>query len=496
MLSLHYPTIKPRAGNKISEFTPPISTLRGQFADNRLWLESPVQSAIVVGTVDMIGSRLLFEGYGVNPRMRPVHAALLGTDSLIVIDEAHLVPPFKSLIRQVARFIRPTPVPAIRLMALSATGRIDLGENVFSLTPEQRQDEPVRRRLASPKLIALHETDTLAKSLADRAFELGRNGSRILIFCNSREKIARVVAEDLKKRSTKLWKDEPTTVVLVGARRVAERDGLTGRRDSHAADWIVPPNPVFERFLNSADPASSGVPAFLVATSAGEVGIDLDADHMVCDLVSWERMVQRLGRVNRSGREAPAIVDVFVAAPADDAEDKDPERLALLRAPFESPLWPAETNNRRQAGPGALLDLKSQAAFEQLCLQATTPEPLCPELRLAHLEAWSMTSLEKHPGRPKVEPWIRGWVEPQAQCRIVWRHVLPIRAGTPEKTCSTSSSKHSRPISLKRWRRKPIVPWKSSKLDQRLFQRNFARRSSHSRLSFSMTKAKSKMRSA
>ena len=61
----------------------PISTLRGQFTDNRLWLQNPVQSSIIVGTIDMIGSRLLFEGYGVTPRMRPVHAALLGTDALI-----------------------------------------------------------------------------------------------------------------------------------------------------------------------------------------------------------------------------------------------------------------------------------------------------------------------------------------------------------------------------------------------------------------------------
>jgi CRISPR-associated endonuclease/helicase Cas3 len=48
----------------------PVSTLRGQFADNRLWLENPAGAAIVVGTVDMIGSRLLFQGYGVSARMR------------------------------------------------------------------------------------------------------------------------------------------------------------------------------------------------------------------------------------------------------------------------------------------------------------------------------------------------------------------------------------------------------------------------------------------
>jgi CRISPR-associated endonuclease/helicase Cas3 len=35
----------------------PISTLRGQFIDNREWLADPAAAAIIIGTVDMIGSR-------------------------------------------------------------------------------------------------------------------------------------------------------------------------------------------------------------------------------------------------------------------------------------------------------------------------------------------------------------------------------------------------------------------------------------------------------
>ena len=99
-----------------------ISTLRGEFADNREWQEDPARAAIVVGTVDMIGSRLLFSGYSVSRRMRPFHAGLLGHDTLIVHDEAHLSPAFGKLIRSIkavqAHGREPRP---IRVMELSAT---------------------------------------------------------------------------------------------------------------------------------------------------------------------------------------------------------------------------------------------------------------------------------------------------------------------------------------------------------------------------------------
>jgi CRISPR-associated endonuclease/helicase Cas3 len=75
-----------------------ISTLRGQLADNREWSRDPSRPAIIIGTVDLIGSALLFSGYRSSYRRRPLEAGLLGQDSLLVLDEAHLSRPFEKLL--------------------------------------------------------------------------------------------------------------------------------------------------------------------------------------------------------------------------------------------------------------------------------------------------------------------------------------------------------------------------------------------------------------
>ena len=67
-----------RSDCSIPEFA--VSTLRGQFADDGEWSADPSRPAVICGTVDMIGSRLLFSGYGVGMKGRPLHAAFLGQD--------------------------------------------------------------------------------------------------------------------------------------------------------------------------------------------------------------------------------------------------------------------------------------------------------------------------------------------------------------------------------------------------------------------------------
>jgi len=445
----------------------PISTLRGQSVDNSKWLEDPSVPAIVIGTVDMIGSRLLFEGYRCSRKMRPYHAALLGADALIVLDEAHLVPAFEAMVRAVMRneSLKPEPtvrdvVPPSQVMSLSATGRG--AEITFRLDNADRRHEIVKRRLDAKKHVRVGvavDANALAVTLASKAWELtnaGRRPSRVLVFVDSRKTAQEVTEaiEKLGKEDGASSKVAMETDLFVGGRRVAEREEAAKR--------------LLELGMIAGSKSRLDKPVFVVATSAGEVGVDLDADHAVLDLVEWERMVQRLGRVNRRG-DGDADVWVIPTAldektneallkdekirarqrerehDADNADedgaessDKLPKKLkederwrvdrwrrkeATLRAIRSLP----SSDGAHDASPRALTELKNDEEKARWTEEGSTPTPLYPELTRAVVESWSMTSLEEHPGRPKVAPWLRGWIDEEAQTSVVWRTWLPRR---------------------------------------------------------------------
>jgi CRISPR-associated endonuclease/helicase Cas3 len=404
----------------------PVSTLRGQFADNRDWLADPTASAIVVGTIDMTGSRLLFEGYGVSRGMRPYHAGLLGADTLFVLDEAHLCPPFQALLETIAQHPGLAPrdpearalVPGFKVLPLSATGRGVDGQ-AFRLTDaEKREDEVVAKRLTAGKSLSFKGLDKakLADCLAELAWEYRTTEdkpNRVLVYCHSREDAKRVAA----KLESYGKKGQVKLELLTGARRVLEREKLVN--DLRTLGFLA----------GSEVPRET--PAFLIATSAGEVGIDLDADHMVCDLVEFERMAQRLGRVNRRGEGAAQVV-VVPAPQGKEKPDETEQRIARLRAPFDA--LPELAEGPRDASPSALLGLKERAAQDPALAgsieAATTPAPLRPELNRALVDAWSLTALETHTGRPDIQPWLRGWIDKdQPTATVAWREHLPWRKG-------------------------------------------------------------------
>jgi CRISPR-associated endonuclease/helicase Cas3 len=258
---------------------------------------------------------------------------------------------------------------------------------------------------------------TLPTELAKLAWQRYRESPedrRIVIYCDRRAD-----ASATRTEIARLAGKAPYNVeLLVGERRVHERQRVE--------TWLEE-----QGFVAGTDRTDIAGPAFLIATAAGEVGVDLDADHMICDLVTWERMVQRLGRVNRRGTGA-AVIDVLIVAPDKPDAPTDHDRRAARCANVLSRL-PALSASGRNASPAALSELaaqgRSDAELAALLQQATTPVPLRPKLTRALVEAWSLTSLRDHPGRPEVGPWLRGWVEQEPQTSIIWRQFLPWRAG-------------------------------------------------------------------
>ncbi len=388
----------------IAEFA--ISTLRGQFADNRDWSADPSRPAVICGTVDMIGSRLLFGGYGIGFKGKPLHAGFLGQDALVVHDEAHLEPAFQQLlIATESEQERCNDARKLRVMELTATSR-GKGE-VFSLSAADETNPVVNERINAKKSLVFHTVADEKKHLADKLLELCRvhkdSGKAILVFVRTVEALGTVVA-GLRKAKCEVQ-------ILTGTMRGLERNNMADPRQEKAcpifARFLPPPRadaPEGERW--KVEPKSGTV--YLVCTSAGEVGVNISADHLVCDLSPFDSMAQRFGRVNRFGKCPDTRIDIVAPATFDDKElDVRRERtLALL------------FSLNGTGSPAALGKLDPKARVE-----AFSPQPIILPVTDILFDAWALTTIrDKLPGRPPVAEYLHGkseWEPPQT--KVAWR---------------------------------------------------------------------------
>ncbi len=423
-----------------------ISTLRGQYADNAEWRNDPAKAAVIVGTVDMVGSRLLFCGYGCGFKSKPLHAGFLGQDVLLIHDEAHLEPPFQALITDIRREQeRCQEFSGFRVMELTATSRTDQTGETPIFTEEDLGDEHVARRLKASKGLRVHpvkDKKELLDTVAKLALAPKDSGKAILVFLRE--------LDHVKKLYRDLEKAKQQVQMLTGTLRGLERDELT-KEDS-----------IFARFMPRPEAGPAQGTVYLVCTSAGEVGVDISADHMVCDLTPFDSMAQRLGRVNRFGQGA-AFVDVvhvtsqkekkvsgagkpgldsdaadqgtsrakdnvgeeieIDSGSREENEEQSPLDLAIEQTRLLFARLPQQADGSVDASPAALRglpDAERMAAF--------TPAPVIRPVSDILFDAWALTSVcEKLPGRPPIVEWLHGVAEWEpSETYVAWREEVEV----------------------------------------------------------------------
>lgn len=385
-----------------------VALLRGGVARDDTWAHSPAQPLLVLSTVDQVGSRLLFRGYGVSQTMRPIHAGLLGSDCLYLLDEVHLSQPFAQTLdaisnryRQWSEELLPARLHVVRMSATphqSGEGEAE----AFQLAPEDLEEPVLRRRVEAQKSVTLAPPVTargdeparraaLAKACASVVLEkLGGPGWAGCVVVN-RVDTARRVAELLAAQLG----DKADVVLVTGRMRPLDRADRAAQLSQRVAAGID----------RSAQP-----PIVVVATQCIEAGADYDFDFLVSECASLDALRQRFGRVNRLG-DRPTPGGVIVVR-SDSLGEGDAVYGAALAATWTY-LAALETVD---FGSAHLSLPKSREELAALC----APTVDAPVLLPAYLDAWAQTSQVPRPD-PDVSLWLHGPQRSSRDVMIVWR---------------------------------------------------------------------------
>ena len=395
-----------------------VTRMRGGINWSWLWLERPDRHAIVTGTVDQIGSRLLFRGYGVGERMRPIDAALAGTDSLIIVDEAHLSDAFLATLRDIEQLETTSVGRAPVVVAMSASPGQDTADT-HRITPADEQDPVAAQRLTAPKQLHLvtvpaardAAASATADALAHWARQLGGPGQVTGIVANT-VAMARAVFTRLQARpGDPEGPAQPSSVLLTGRIRPVDREYLL-----HA--W-------YPRIRAGAS-RTGAAPLFVVATQTIEVGADIDLDGLVTESASLPALIQRLGRVNRRGHHPGALAVIVHADARDDriygtARQLTWQWLTSLAAPVRhrGDQSPADLSPGVEASPAALRDrISGIPAAQREGMRG--PRPYTPLVSAATLDTWARTSPVPHPDVPAA-PYLHGIGAAEPTVSVLWR---------------------------------------------------------------------------
>ena len=389
-----------------------VACLRGGIPIDDKWAERPDQPWVMVSTVDQFGSRLLFRGYGVSQRMRPVHAALAGNDCLVILDEVHLSIPFAQTLSQVAHLESALPC-RFGIVEMSATpNNTDVAR--FELDAADWDSADLRRRLNAvkeAKLETVPKPDAIPAAVLKIVKSIAKSKPVFARRENDSNLVERPEGQSVGVVVNRVRTARETFLALQGAGFTPHL--ITGRM--RPLDRID----VLERIRPAVEPGRGLRPrglTIVVATQAIEVGADFSFDALITECAAVDSLRQRFGRLDRDGtgfeRSGKAARAWIIGAKSTVAAKKaDPIYGQAVKATWE------ELKRLEEAGP---IDVGT-SSLRDFPDEASAPKDHAPLLLKTHLDAWAQTNPE-----PIVQPDVlhflhgsKGAVAPDVF--VVWR---------------------------------------------------------------------------
>lgn len=285
-----------------------VVALRGAMYRDESWTSTPNVPTVCLSTVDQIGSRLLFRGYGLREYQWPIHAGLIGSDALLILDEAHLSNPFWETLKAVKRYqtwAEKVVTQPWRIVQMTATPSTD--SNPFKLEEEDYRNKELGRRLKASKLAKLLEApkEQFEANVIAQVFELAKSQKIQLVgIVVNRVASARQIFETLRRD------DHADAILLTGRIRPFDRDRLLEK-------WLDRMRAGRKR---QACPDNRKL--FVVATQTVEVGANLDFDALVTEAATLDALRQRFGRLDRLGELQETSAVIVLRPPETDEKGK------------------------------------------------------------------------------------------------------------------------------------------------------------------------------